>query len=90
MLDIHPGLRSRTTSVGALLVISLITGGWLLERGTRAGPVATKAEAEHLFDNVFTRVAHNYVDSLGTPSMYRMAVDGMLYELADRPTSSDD
>jgi len=87
MLDINPGLRSRTITVATLLMFSLIAGGWLLERGTRSGPVTTKAEAARLFDEVFTHVYRNYVDSLGTPAMYRMAVDGMLYELEDPYTS---
>jgi carboxyl-terminal processing protease len=87
MLDINPGLRSRTISVAMLLMFSLITGGWLLERGTRSGPVTTKAEAARLFDEVFTHVYRNYVDSIGAPTMYKMAVDGMLYELEDPYTS---
>lgn len=87
MLDINPGLRSRTITVATLLMFSLIAGGWLLERGTRSGPVTTKAEAARLFDEVFTHVYRNYVDSLGTRAMYRMAVDGMLYELEDPYTS---
>src|SRR5678815_1242284 len=87
MLDLNPGLRSRTIAVAALLMFSLIAGGWLLERGTRSGPVTTKAEAARLFDEVFTRVYRNYVDSLGTPAMYKMAVDGMLYELEDPYTT---
>ncbi|HEX2723692.1 MAG TPA: S41 family peptidase [Gemmatimonadaceae bacterium] len=87
MLDINPGLRSRTVTVGALLLISLVTGGWLLERGTRGGPVATTAQAARLFDTVFSHVARNYVDSIGADSIYRKAVDGMLYELEDPYTS---
>ncbi|MEO8192271.1 MAG: S41 family peptidase [Gemmatimonadales bacterium] len=87
MLDINPGLRSRTISVGALLLLSLVAGGWLLERGTRSGPVKTKAEAARLFDEVFRHVDRNYVDSIGSPRMYRMAVEGMLYELEDPYTS---
>src|SRR5512141_686294 len=87
MLDINPGVRSRTITVSALLVFSIIAGGWLLERGTRSGPVTTKAEAARLFDEVFTHVYRNYVDSIGAPSMYRMAVVGMLYELEDTYTA---
>lgn len=87
MLDINPGRRSRTVTVGALLMLSLVTGGWLLERGTRGGPVTTTAQAAHLFDDVFSHISRNYVDSLPTSSMYRMAVDGMLYELEDPYTS---
>jgi len=87
MLDLNPGLRSRTVTVTLLLMFSVVAGGWLLERGTRSGPVTTKAEAARLFDEVFTRVYRNYVDSIGAPAMYRMAVDGMLYELEDPYTS---
>jgi len=87
MLELNPGMRSRTITVGALLVLSLVTGGWLLERGTHTGAVATKAEAARLFDQVFTHVYRNYVDSVGAQVMYRMAVDGMLYELEDPYTS---
>lgn len=87
MLDLNPGLRSRTITVGALLMLSLVTGGWLLERGTRSGPVTTRAEAAKLFDDVFSKVARNYVDSVPLQSMYRMAVDGMLYELEDPYTT---
>ncbi|MEO5588724.1 MAG: S41 family peptidase [Gemmatimonadaceae bacterium] len=87
MLNIRPGLRSRTIAVGTVLLSSLILGGSLLERGTRSGPVATKAEAARLFDQVFTRIYRNYVDSIDAPAMYRKAVDGMLYELEDPYTS---
>jgi carboxyl-terminal processing protease len=87
MVDLNPGLRSRTATVVALLMFSLVAGGWLLEHGTRSGPVTTKAEAARLFDEVFTHVYTQYVDSIGAPAMYRMAVDGMLYELEDPYTT---
>lgn len=87
MTRVQPGVRSRTISAGVLLLISLVTGGWLLERGTRSGAAPTEAEAARLFENVFGHVAQHYVDSLGEPAMYRMAVDGMLYELEDPYTS---
>lgn len=84
---LNPGARSRTTTVAALLMFSLIAGGWLLERGTRSGPVTTRAEAARLFDEVFTRVHSQYVDSIGESALYRMSVDGMLYELEDPYTT---
>ena len=87
MTGINPGPRARTGAVGAVLVVSMITGGWLIERGTRAGPVQTRAEAARLFDDVFTRISRNYVDSIDVPAIYRKAVDGMLYELEDPYTS---
>ena len=36
-LDIAPGRRSRTLTVAAILSASLVTGGWLIVRGTHAG-----------------------------------------------------
>lgn len=87
MVNINPGMRSRTITVAALLVLSVISGGWLIERGTRAGPVKTRAQAAKLFDDVFARISRNYVDSMDTTIMYRKAVDGMLYELEDPYTS---
>jgi carboxyl-terminal processing protease len=86
-MDLNPGLRSRKITVTALLVISLVTGGWLLEHGTRSGSVTTKAEAARLFDQVFSHVYTHYVDSMNSDIMYKMAVDGMLYELEDPYTS---
>jgi len=66
---------------------AIITGGWLIERGTRSGPVATPAEAARLFDDVFAKISRSYVDSIDKAAMYRKAVDGMLYELEDPYTS---
>jgi len=85
--DFNPGPSSRTFTVASVLVVSLVTGGWLLERGTRVGSEPTKAEAARLFDDVFNHVNRFYVDSIGRNQMYRMAVDGMLYELEDPYTS---
>jgi carboxyl-terminal processing protease len=87
MLDLKPGLKSRTIIVASLLLVSMVTGGWLLERGTRSGPLSTRAEGARLFDQVFARVSRNYVDSMETGTIYKMAVDGMLYELEDPYTS---
>ncbi|HVD62332.1 MAG TPA: S41 family peptidase [Gemmatimonadaceae bacterium] len=85
-LDINPGIRSRTITVAALLTSSLFTGGWLIVRGAHDNP-ATPAEAERLFNQVFTHVERFYVDSVPPNMLYRKAVDGMLYELEDPYTS---
>lgn len=87
MADLRPGMKSRTIMVAAVLVYAVITGGWLIERGTRSGQAATPAEAERLFDNVFQKISRSYVDSIDPATMYRKAVDGMLYELEDPYTS---
>jgi carboxyl-terminal processing protease len=85
-LDIAPELRSRTLTVAALLAASLVTGGWLIVRGTH-DTAATPAEAERLFDDVFAHIERFYVDSVGRPTLYRKAVEGMLYELEDPYTA---
>ena len=87
MVRINPGARSRTITVGTILAMSLVAGGWLLERGTHSGAAPTTAEAARLFDVVFSHVASHYVDSVPESAMYRMAVEGMLYELEDPYTS---
>ncbi len=85
-LDNATSPQSRTLTVAAVLVASLAAGGWLIERGTHAGP-STPAEAARLFDDVFVHVYRNYVDSVGAGMLYRKAVDGMLYELGDPYTT---
>ena len=85
-LDISPGLRSRTITVAAILVGSLVTGGWLIVSGTRDGQT-TPAEAERLFNQVLRHVSRYYVDSVDSPVLYRKAVEGMLYELEDPYTT---
>jgi carboxyl-terminal processing protease len=85
-LDISPGLRSRTMTVAAVLVASLVTGGWLIVRGTHEGE-ATPAEAERLFNQVLRHISRFYVDSVGSQLLYRKAVEGMLYELEDPYTT---
>ncbi len=85
-LDISPGLKSRTMTVAGVLIVSLVTGGWLIVRGTRDGET-TPAEAQRLFNQVLRHVSRYFVDSLASPQLYRKAVDGMLYELEDPYTT---
>ena len=68
----------------AVLGAALVTGGWLVEHGIAAGPAPR--EGARLFDNVMTHVARYYVDPIDADTLYRKAVDGMLYELHDPHT----
>lgn len=81
------GSQARTGTVAFILLVSLIAGGWFVERGTRFGAVPSRAEAARLFDDVLSHVGRYYVDSLDAPALYRKAVDGMLYELEDPYTT---
>lgn len=74
--------RARTMIVAGTLVGSLVTGGWLLQRGARTGMLTT-FEGAQLFESVFRRVQNDYVDAVGDSALYRKSVDGMLYELKD-------
>jgi carboxyl-terminal processing protease len=66
---------------GLVAVVSFVSGGWLLQRGTeQAGGVYQKAR---LFDDVLGYVSEYYVDSLGESRLYDMAIDGLLNELND-------
>jgi carboxyl-terminal processing protease len=85
-LDITPGIRSRTITVAALLTVSMVTGGWLIVRGTHETG-ATPAEAQRLFNQVLAHIERFYVDSVPPQMLYRKAVDGMLYELEDPYTT---
>ncbi|HEX3533064.1 MAG TPA: S41 family peptidase [Gemmatimonadaceae bacterium] len=74
--------RARAVIVAGTLFGALITGGWLLQRGSRTGAF-TEYEGAQLFDNVLRHVQNDFVDSLSDSTLYRKSVDGMLYELRD-------
>ncbi len=74
--------RARTVIVAGTLLGSLVTGGWLLQRGARTGTF-TAFEGAQLFESVFQRVQNDYVDNVGDSTLYRKSVDGMLLELND-------
>ena len=74
--------RSRVGIVAGLFLVAVITGAWLLDRGSRTGTF-TAYEAARLFDEVYDHVSGDYVDTLSDSVLYRKAVDGMLYELRD-------
>lgn len=62
-------------------VISIATSGWLLQMGG-AGQQEVLASAR-LFEQVHRLVSERYVEDVSPSDLYRMAVDGMLYELGD-------
>ena len=74
--------RARAVIVAGTLFGALITGGWLLKRGSRTGAF-TEFEGAQLFDNVLRHVQNDFVDAISDSTLYRKSVDGMLYELRD-------
>lgn len=77
-------MRSRALIALAVLGGTLVSGGWLLQRGFGRG--AGGATNARLFDSVLGLVSRQYVDSLDESLLYQHAVDGMLHELGDAPT----
>lgn len=78
-------MRSRAIIVLAALGASIVSGGWLLQRGTQAGE--SVFDRARLFDDVMTHVSRYYVDSISEADLYRKAVDGMIGELNDPHTA---
>ena len=74
--------RARAVIVAGTLFGALISGGWLLQRGSRTGAF-TEFEGARLFDDVLRHVRSDFVDSISDSTLYRKSVDGMLYELRD-------
>ncbi len=72
----------RTGLVAVVFLIAIVAGGALVHRGASGGP-PTAYEAARLYDNVRAHIARDYVDSIGEDQLYRMSVDGLLYELGD-------
>ena len=68
--------RLRTAAVTTLLLVPIVGGGFLLQ----AAP--TRANA-HLFDQVRSLVASNYVDSLKDAQVFEKAAHGLVRELND-------
>lgn len=78
-------MRSRALVALAVLGGTLVSGGWLLQRGFGHGAGAAAADAR-LFDSVLNLVSRQYVDSVDESMLYRQAIDGMLQQLHDPPT----
>ncbi|HEX6060395.1 MAG TPA: S41 family peptidase [Gemmatimonadaceae bacterium] len=74
-------MRSRAVVVLSVLGMSLVSGGWLLQKGMEDG--GRVLDRARLFDDVFEHVSQFYVDSVPQSSLYEKAVDGLLRELHD-------
>ncbi len=74
-------MRQRWGIIGMVSVISFLSGGWLLQRGTAAG--GNVYQQARLFDDVLGHVSAYYVDSLGETDLYQKATEGMLEQLQD-------
>ncbi|HEY1952949.1 MAG TPA: S41 family peptidase, partial [Gemmatimonadaceae bacterium] len=68
--------------VAGTLLVSLVTGAWLLQRGAHTGTF-TVYEGTQLYESVLRRVQNDYVDPVDDSALYKKSVDGLLYELGD-------
>lgn len=78
-------MKSRSILGLAIFSSALVTGGWIVEHGSRA-PARDLPARKHLFDEVLQHVQRDYVDTLTDSTLYRHAVDGLLHELRDPHT----
>ena len=78
--------RPRALLAAVVLSSALVSGGWLVERGLAGGRLAPNSRAR-MFEEVYQRIARDYVDTLPDSTLYTRAVDGLLTELHD-PHSS--
>jgi len=74
-------IRHKGSVVAVVALAALVSGGWLLQRGTE--PAGAVYQQARLFDDVLAHVADYYVDSLDEKQLYQMAIDGMLDQLGD-------
>ncbi len=77
-----PRRQVRASIVAGLFLLAVLTGAWLVDRGSRTGAF-TSYEAAHLYEQVYEHVSNDFVDTLSDSVLYRKSVDGMLYELHD-------
>lgn len=78
-------MRRRGGIVIVMLGGALVSGGWLMSRGTNVKGM-DRAAREHLFAEVFDHVKRDYVDTLADSTLYRRAINGALRELHDPHT----
>ena len=79
-------MKLKRTILGPVLVagVAVLSGGWLLQHESAASGGGVDPR---ILDEVLSRVSRDYVDSHPQDELYKMAVDGLLYELGDPHTN---
>ena len=73
--------RTRWASLASLLVVSFLSGGWLLRpRPSAGGGVYQQAQ---LFEGVVGAIHRHYIDSLDEGDLYQQAADALVGRLHD-------
>ncbi len=78
-------MKNRSIVVAAVLTSALVSGGWLMERGSKGGG-KDLASSARLFEEVLQHIQRDYVDTLPDSTLYRRAIEGALRELRDPHT----
>ncbi|MGZ8399647.1 MAG: S41 family peptidase, partial [Gemmatimonadales bacterium] len=80
----RPSTRARRARWGglvAILVLAIISGGWLLRR--KAAPDGSVYQQARLFENVVASIHSNYIDSMGEGDLYQTAARTLVASLRD-------
>ena len=78
---VAPSHRARWSGLLAILVLSIISGGWLLRR--KAAPDGSVYQQARLFENVVASINNHYIDSLGEGELYQTAAQALVASLHD-------
>ena len=78
---VGPSRRARWGGLLAILVLSIISGGWLLRR--KAAPDGNVYQQARLFENVVASIHDHYIDSLGEGDLYQTAAQALVASLHD-------
>src|ERR687893_414836 len=78
---VAPSRRARWSGLLAILVLSIISGGWLLRR--KAAPDGNVYQQARLFENVVASIHNHYIDSLGEGDLYQTAAKMLVASLND-------
>ncbi|MBK5187310.1 MAG: S41 family peptidase [Gemmatimonadaceae bacterium] len=74
-------LRARAFIAVTVLTLVLVLGGWLLQRGLERDNGSY--QRARMFDEVRSRVADDFVDSIPEADLFRKAAEGLVRELHD-------
>jgi carboxyl-terminal processing protease len=78
---VGPSARARWGGLLTILVLSIISGGWLLRR--KAAPDGTVYQQARLFENVVASIHNHYIDSIGEGDLYQTASKMVVASLHD-------
>jgi carboxyl-terminal processing protease len=74
-------LRARAIVAVTVFALTLVLGGWLLQRGLQRDNGSY--QRARMFDQVRMRVANDFVDSIPDQEIFRKAAEGLVRELHD-------